>query len=531
MSQSSQPRRTLAFTFGLERLGLLALKAPRAWAALIVFLSALAWWGVVNMKVDNSLSELFRTDTDEFRRYEEIDRRFPSSEYDVLVVVEGKDLLRRPQLEAFRQALIDVQLLDGVAGVVSMLSARGKPDATGYAPIVPDDLPAGGEYENIIDAVRKNEIVAGKFLSADGELALVILALDRAVVAEQGAKPVIDGIRKIFEQHLSAVGLKTQLAGAPVMQLEIRNAVERDRMLYNGLGFLVGAGIAFLFFRRLSLTLIAALGPAIAILWTLGVIGGIDYRLNLFINVLAPLILVSGFSDLMDLVLSIRRDILAGTDRLTAARNAVLDVGPACLLTAINQALAIVSFAWAESALVRTFGIAALIAVGLSYTAVAVVVPTLAALLIREETGRRPGERKEHGLAILGRFSDATARGVMHLPVTFSILGVLAVCTTGLAYMRLESHYQLADQVPDREQALAATGRLDQKLAGANPVHVMIQWQGRGLYDPATLAVIGEAHRVLESSRRPRQTCGRWSRCVAGSQTPAIRGSRRCRNT
>lgn len=60
MSQSSQPRRTLAFTFGLERLGLLALKAPRAWAALIVFLSALAWWGVVNMKVDDSLSELFR---------------------------------------------------------------------------------------------------------------------------------------------------------------------------------------------------------------------------------------------------------------------------------------------------------------------------------------------------------------------------------------------------------------------------------------------------------------------------------------
>ena len=38
------------------------------------------------------------------------------------------------------------------------------------------------------------------------------------------------------------------------MQLEIRNAVERDRLVYNGLGFLVGALIAYLFFRRLSLT-------------------------------------------------------------------------------------------------------------------------------------------------------------------------------------------------------------------------------------------------------------------------------------
>ncbi|MFX8942004.1 hypothetical protein ABTN11_20075, partial [Acinetobacter baumannii] len=94
--------------------------------------------GLARLKVDDSLSELFRTDTEEFRRYEEIDRRFPSSEYDVLLVVEGKDLLKRPQLEAFRQAIVDVQLGEGVDGVVSMLSARGKPDAKGYAaPIVP----------------------------------------------------------------------------------------------------------------------------------------------------------------------------------------------------------------------------------------------------------------------------------------------------------------------------------------------------------------------------------------------------------
>ena len=40
-----------------------------------------------------------------------------------------------------------------------------------------------------------------------------------------------------------------------------------------------------------------------------------------------------------------------------------------------------------------------------------------------------------------------------------------------------EPRYRLADQVPDREQALDATGRIDQKLTGANPVHVMIEWK------------------------------------------------------
>lgn len=492
--------RVAHFTLGLDRLGLVALRAPLVSLLLIIAVSALAAWSVTRIKVDDSLSELFRTNTEEFRRYEEIDRRFPSSEYDVLVVVEGKDLLKRPQVEAFRRAIVDLQLADGVAGIVSMLSARGKPDANGYAaPIMPDTLPDGPEYDALLTALAANEVVAGKFLSADGTLALAVLSLDREAIAEQGAKAIIGGIRDIATRELQPAGLKVQLTGAPVMQLEIRNAVERDRLIYNGLGFVLGAGMAYLFFRRLSLTIIAVLGPAIAILWTLGMVAGLDFRLNLFINVLTPLILVSGFSDSMHLVFAIRRDIVAGVDRITAARNAVRDVAPACLLTAMNQAISIVSFAFADSALIRTFGLAALIAVGISYLAVAVVVPTLAAFLIRREEPTGSDDKEGGGIAILSRASLAVSRGVARAPIPFAVGGLVLTVLCGLAYSRLEAHYRLADQVPDREQALAATGRLDQKLTGANPVHVMIQWKGNeGLFDPPTLAAIAAAHGVLE---------------------------------
>ncbi len=502
MASNDPPRRAFLFAFGLDRLGLVALRAPYVSLLLILVLSGLAGWGLMRLKVDDSLSELFRTNTKEFRQYEDIDRRFPSSEYDVLVVVEGNNLLQRPQLEAFSRAVVDLQLADGVNGLVSMLSARGKPDAAGYAaPIVPDDLPEGEAYAAIVTALRQNEIVNGKFLSNDGTLSMIVISLDRKVVDEQGLAQVVGGIKDAAEKVLAGTGLTVKFTGAPVMQLEIRNAVERDRLVYNGLGFLVGMAIAYLFFRRISLTLIAVLGPSIAILWTLGVIGGLDFRLNLFINVITPLILVSGFSDSMHLVFAIRRDILAGVDRIEAARNAVLDVAPACLLTATNQALAIVSFAWADSALIRTFGFAALIAVAISYLAVAIVVPTLAALLIRSEPAAELREEKEKGgIGILHRITEAIITHVAARPVAYVSMGVVAVLLTGLAYVRLEPHYRLADQVPDKEHALAATGRLDQKLTGASPVHIMIQWKdGRSLYDPLTLAVIGEAHKVMET--------------------------------
>ncbi len=509
MASGDAPRRSFLFSFGIDKLGLVALKAPYVSAVLIAILTALAAYGVTHLRVDDSLSELFRTDTKEFLQYEEIDRRFPSSEYDVLIAVEGKNLLTRDGLTALQNAVVELQLTDGVGGLVSMLSARSKPDATGYAaPVVPDELPEDGPaFGAMLAELKSNDIVKGKFVSEDGELALIVIALDRKTVEEQTARTVIGGIQSVVDKELEGTGLNAKLTGAPVMQLEIRNAVERDRLIYNGLGFLAGFSIAYLFFRRLSLTIITVLGPTIAILWTLGVLGGLDYRLNLFVNVITPLILVSGFSDSMHLVFAIRRDILAGVPRIEAARNAVRDVAPACLLTAMNAGLALLSFQLADSALIRTFGQAALLAVAISYIAVAVVVPTLAALLIQPETETIPdiAEHDTGGVGVLQRASESIIAFVISAPLLFTALGIGAVAFTGWAYTQLTPMYRLADQVPDKEQALAATAQLDQKLTGANPVHVMIQWQkgkegepGIGLYDVATLSVIARAHEVLE---------------------------------
>ena len=446
----------------------------------------LAAWGVTRLKVDDSLSELFRTDTEEFRRYEEIDRRFPSSEYDVLVVVEGKDLLKKPQIEAFRRAIVDLQLADGVEGLVSMLSARGKPDASGYAPpIVPDDLPDGPAYDEIIKSLRANEIVTGKFLSPDGELALAVVALDRKAVEELGAKAVIGNLRKTVEDEVAPVGLKVQLTGAPVMQLEIRNAVERDQLVYNGLGLLFGAIIAVVFFRRVSLMLTAALPPVLAVLWSLGLLGLLGFKLNLFLNVMTPLVMVMGFADSMQMVSAIRIRLREGDTRLQAVQFAVRVVGPACVLAHGTALLSFAALLISQSGLIRTFGMAGMLATGISFVAVILVLPLLGLLFIRNEAklarGQRAGRPADGRARRHGRLDRRPRGGAAagDQPGRRSSLFVVF----GAAYLQLEPRYRLADQVPDREQALGATGRIDEKLTGASPVHIMIEWKtGESLY-------------------------------------------------
>jgi uncharacterized protein len=87
---------------GFERVGLIALRAPLLSAIIVTALCVFAAFGVAKLKVDDSLSSLFRSDTPEFHQFEDLSRRFPSHEYDVLMVIEGDGLLERENVDKLR---------------------------------------------------------------------------------------------------------------------------------------------------------------------------------------------------------------------------------------------------------------------------------------------------------------------------------------------------------------------------------------------------------------------------------------------
>lgn len=502
MQQKTEPKRVRSLSFGIERLGLVAVRYPVIAATLLAALTVAALFGISKLKVDDSLSELFRTDTPEFRDYETISERFPSSEYDVLIVVSGKGLLERKSIQALRNLVINLQFVDGMSGQVSLFSAREAPEpGTVPGPVFPAELPKGEAYKDLIDKVRRNEIISGKLLSDDGTLTLILLALDRQVVEEKGLNSVVQQIHDTASEYLKNTGLKMQLSGAPVMQLEIRNAVERDRNLYNALGFLFGAIIAYAFFRRFSLMVIAALPPVIAIIWSLGLFGWLGFKLNLFLNVMIPLIMVLGFSDSMQLTVAMRNRLVEGDRRIKAARYAVLVVGPACVLATATAAASFIALLFSQSALIRTFGIAGALSTMIAFVVGISLVPLLTRMLVPRSTKVFAANLKSHDRAMdaLKRFCGWIAQfGVRYARIVVA-LGLLVVIGFGAIYVTLPPRYRLADQVPDREQAVAASAQLDEKLTGANPLHVMIDWpQGKTLYDPHVLQVIADVHSVVE---------------------------------
>src|SRR5665213_2666624 len=510
-----------SIAFGLERLGLIAVQAPILSCIVLVGLFIAALFGIDRIKIDDSLSQLFRSNSKEYQQYEAETKRFPAVEFDVLVVVEGKTLLRRDNLEKLRDLVTDLQLVDGTRGLISLFSARQAP-APGKLPaaLFPSELPQGADYDKFIETVKSNEIIRGKLLSEDGTLALIVLSLEPDVVASKGLSKTVGDIRKLMAEDLKGSGLNAELSGVPVMQLEIRNAVERDGLTYNI--------IAIIFFRKISFMVVAAFPPMIAILLALGGLGWANFNLNMFLNVMTPLIMVISFSDSMQLTFAARDRLIAGQDKYTAFKNAVLVVGPACVLTHGTAGISFIALQFSNSDLIRKFGEAGLAATIIALIAVLSLVPVFGVLFVRnEKLFAVKFQGADAGVQMLRNFCYWIAVRMVSRPGLFSLIAVIFVGGLSVVYANLEPRYRLADQVPDKQQAVAASGRLDAKLAGANAIDVLIEFpKGASLYAPDTLQTIADVHKTVEQAAGvgnvwSLETLRRWLAEKAGSNDVA----------
>src|SRR6516165_1171197 len=202
-------KRPFRLALGIERFGLIPLRFAIPSAIVFVVMAILAAIGVMRIQADDSLSQLFRTETPEFKQYEEVTKRFPSSEYDVLVVVEGKSLLERESLEKLRDLVTDLQLIDGTRGIISLFSARQPPEGNHLPePLFPEPLPEGKDYDALVQKVLSNEIIRGKLISEDGQLALIVLALDPAAATGNGLSSLVTEIRRTVADEIAGTGLK-----------------------------------------------------------------------------------------------------------------------------------------------------------------------------------------------------------------------------------------------------------------------------------------------------------------------------------
>lgn len=501
-----------SYGFGIERLGLLSLRAPLVVLGVVAVITMITGYGLTKLSTDAAISDLFRSSSQDYADYERLNKTFTTSEYDILLVLEGDDLLSRDNLEKLREISQEIQFVEAIKGVMSLFDMRTKPNKKGVtAPVIPADLPEGKEYAKLLEQIKQHPLIVGKFLSTQDKkgtrITIMPMTLQKDIVEDARLTSVVAEIKENIKETLGDnKSIKYHLAGTPIMQMEIRDAIKRDRLVFNVAGFTLGFIICFLFFRRPVLAFIASICPVIAVVWALGFFALIDLKLNTFMNIIPPLILVIAYSDAMHLVYSIRRRIAEGDNKIDAIRQATLNVGPACVLTSLTTSLAMLSLAITDSAVIKMFGMCAAFATIVAFLVIILVVPALAYISIGDENEFRESEKeKSQILEKMEVMCGNLARWVSPRFLVISFTSALMICMFTAMHFQLNPHYKLSDQLPDHINVVAASEMIDDKLHGSYPIHVMVELpvgadgKPAELHSNRVMSVMARTHKTIES--------------------------------
>ncbi|MCA9069156.1 MAG: MMPL family transporter, partial [Planctomycetaceae bacterium] len=256
--------------------------------------------------------------------------------------------------------------------------------------------------------------------------------------------------------------------------------------------------------RRAAAVVIAALGPLLGVVWTLGVMGFAGEELNGIKSVLPTLLFVVAFTDSVHLIENARYFLQRREGSLRAASHALRRVGMACAMTSLTTAVGFGSLIVAETESVRRFGLWCATGALINFVAVILVVPLLLAITPGRFLVRREG-------------TDSPRPSVLALPVTFpdwlkrgagwiSAAGLLLSGVLAWLSLDLEPDMRWLDSIPKSHPTAQVMGRCDSQFGGSLPAFVVIKWPESTDRDSQELFnAVSDVERAINKS----QTFGR----------------------
>ena len=461
--------------FGLERIGLVALRFPRATLLLIAAVTLPLAFFATQVGFSSDIREIFRSGTVDYARFQEVEKQYPDSGMDVLLLIRSDNLFTVDNLERLRDLHLELTFADGVQDVVSMFSARHPPDDAGGAkPVFPPKL-TQNDLEAVNEAILSHPLVAGKLLSDDGKTTLFVIAMEPYPDIDD-LRVVAGELRDVTESMLQETDMTVQYSGLSFLRLEIVSSLMSDQLTFISVGFLIVLLISWLFFHSITYVCISATPAVIAVIWIAGITGLRGVEVDVMSGVVPGLVIVLVVASSLHLLFKVRRELNKGTEVYEAVSRAVLEIGPACVLASLTTAIALFSLTLVPLKIVAGFGFTAAIGTAIAYIVTITVVPSLAYLLLsRAKPKKSPSQKIDFAFSAASHFCHKVAHFTMERPRLVLACGLALLLVAGVFYAQISPRYQYREYLPERSPAHLAMNAIDDRLAGSEDIFVHIQ--------------------------------------------------------
>ncbi|TWT94498.1 efflux RND transporter permease subunit [Stieleria varia] len=481
----------------IRHIARLVLACPKFWAIGSVITTLVMAVCMTQISFDIQPSATITSDNQTSRDLARFHDEYGRDDNDVVLLIEGDDLLQWNQLQQLRKLRDQLQELPGVQYVASILDVRRRTGS--MIPLIPRDVAddgAGFDAETLLSELIKHPISKDQLISDDGKMLAMWARIEGDSLAVSGITQVIEPTKRFARQYETDTGATVHIAGHTAIRDDVLNSLQRAMFISCTAAAIVAFFVALALFRGLVAVVVVVTAPAVGAIWTFGLMAACGEQVGGLLTALPNLVFTIGLTDSVHLLLEMQNELRAGRTSRNAAYRGLVRVGPACWLTSVTTVIGFGSLMLSRTPSVAAFGMWTAVGTSFAMLANIVVLPTLVMwlpkrwLITNATATHRMSDWIERMVAPMVRRSRLTAA-----------IGVgLCVLLLGPALSQ-EPDIVWTETIPDHSSSAVAMRHADDKLGGALLCYVTVRWpESYQMPDSQIIKATARAQSILRAA-------------------------------
>lgn len=281
---------------------------------------------------------------------------------------------------------------------------------------------------------------------------------------------VVDVLIPSIDTFQESNNLDVRISGMPYIRtLNSQNIVD-EISLFIGAALLVTSLIFFFFFRSFRATIISLIVVCIGVMWTLGILGLLNYEITVLTALIPPLIIVIGIPNCIFLINKYQHEVKLHGNKVRSLQRVITKIGNATLMTNVTTASGFATFILTESKLLKEFGIVASLSILAIFILCLLIIPIIYTFL------PYPKDRHlEHlNKRWIGGFVNWMERMVRQKRIAIYTTSLVLLIVSIIGIYQIKISGSLIEDMPKNTEFFNDIRFFEEEFNGIMPLEIMI---------------------------------------------------------
>lgn len=299
---------------------------------------------------------------------------------------------------------------------------------------------------------------------------LMAVTVNRSLINSKYRTKLIGEIQAAVKQFETATNTNTFLSGLPFIRTSVGNRI-KDEMNWFLIGSLLLSAITLLvFFRSISAMIMSLLVVGFGVVWSLGTMDLMGYKISLLTALIPPLIVVIGVPNCIYFLNKFHMSFKEGKTKEEAIVHMIGRMGIVTLFCNIAAAIGFAVFALTKSELLKEFGLVAGINIMALFFISLLFIPICLSYL--------PTPKPQHVKYLSNKFLETillqVEKWVLKHPKIIYSTSIVVVVFSLLGIVRLKSEGFIVDDLPKTDKIYTDLKWFENNFEGVMPLEIVV---------------------------------------------------------